>query len=436
MLLTRYFHWASGFDKSFYNCDTNEEFVSFQCKLFSSLVDNENTYNMDENTNSTNSNNAVLEFIHPETGCEIVLVGVIHGSTVSANDVQAAIQSSSSNSNPTDVVVLELCSCRFADMKRGTVAQQQQQQQQQGFNLSVKPKSRGEKFLNSSKKLSNLVAITAKKKGLPSAAAALLIGGVSLLQAALSGFTPGLEFITAIEEVEKLNPQGCDIILADRDVTETLSRFAQLPSVSFRYFRDIIVDRKTEKVKDESKSLMRAIFGDTSIPHQIKLGTAMTNSQEMRNDVFKLTVPPAIIMTVAANTIGSFTSSPMQAFADSSVSGADFLSDKSSFSLLQSSYLINDFIIDFGVSSVILIIFYLFVALPSTQVIISERDEFLANGIEAACRVASESKDDNENDLAFSYPSSHKVVAVLGMLHLNGVAARLLTDSLEAKTSS
>ena len=50
--------------------------------------------------------------------------------------------------------------------------------------------------------------------------------------------------------------------------------------------------------------------------------------------------------------------------------------------------------------------------------------------------MASESKDDNENALAFSYPSSHKVVAVLGMLHLNGVAARLLTDSLEAKTSS
>ena len=58
--------------------------------------------------------------------------------------------------------------------------------------------------------------------------------------------------------------------------------------------------------------------------------------------------------------------------------------------------------------------------------IVSERDELLANGIEAACKEAVKKSRDNSN-------SPGRVVAVLGMLHMNGVAARLLAGGFEEK---
>ena len=64
-------------------------------------------------------------------------------------------------------------------------------------------------------------------------------------------------------------------------------------------------------------------------------------------------------------------------------------------------------------SLLILSFFYLGIALPAVKVIVTERDDILTQGIQEACQKAGE---------------GGKVVAVLGMLHINGVAKRMLSE--------
>ena len=80
---------------------------------------------------------------------------------------------------------------------------------------------------------------------------------------------------------------------------------------------------------------------------------------------------------------------------------------------------------DLGLTSFTLDLFYVFLALPSMKVIICESDDQLANSIISACDFVSEKKylknmaiDDNMN-----VKPSGRVVTVLGMLQINGVAA-------------
>jgi hypothetical protein len=68
----------------------------------------------------------------------------------------------------------------------------------------------------------------------------------------------------------------------------------------------------------------------------------------------------------------------------------------------------------------LLAIGYITVALPAARVVLRERDERLTAGIKQACRLAVQENSKN---------STPKVVAVLGLLHVNGVAQRLLSSS-------
>lgn len=54
-------------------------------------------------------------------------------------------------------------------------------------------------------------------------------------------------------------------------------------------------------------------------------------------------------------------------------------------------------------------------------IIISERDEYLAKAIDEACRSVSEKDHDNDDDMR-----EKKVVAILGLIHVNGVAKKLV----------
>jgi pheromone shutdown protein TraB len=55
---------------------------------------------------------------------------------------------------------------------------------------------------------------------------------------------------------------------------------------------------------------------------------------------------------------------------------------------------------------------YFGLVLPAVRIILTERDEILTEGIKASCRRAGK---------------GGRVVAVLGLLHVNGVAQRMLT---------
>jgi hypothetical protein len=70
--------------------------------------------------------------------------------------------------------------------------------------------------------------------------------------------------------------------------------------------------------------------------------------------------------------------------------------------------------------------------LPATRIVISERDDQLARGIDAACHVAAANANAaklSNNGHDTSEPP--RVVAILGLLHVNGVAQRLLQDTTE-----
>ena len=69
---------------------------------------------------------------------------------------------------------------------------------------------------------------------------------------------------------------------------------------------------------------------------------------------------------------------------------------------------------DIGMSTVVLILAYIYIALPAAKLILFERDEQLANGIQSACQIASEQQKDC------------RVVAVVGLLHVNGIVHKLL----------
>ena len=85
----------------------------------------------------------------------------------------------------TDAVILELCAPRYADMRR------------EMMNRSEVEALTGKRKRNGGfRKFVNLVDATRRKKGLSSAIATFVLGGVSLMQTALSGFEPGLEFVS------------------------------------------------------------------------------------------------------------------------------------------------------------------------------------------------------------------------------------------------
>jgi len=101
-----------------------------------------------------------------------------------------------------------------------------------------------------------MVTKTMQSRGWLTGVDAAVLGGVSRIQTALSGFDPGLEFITAIEYVMEQNRTGsggvrpdtsnntrsgkrsCDLVLADQSVDETLRRVGSLPSESWKMWLD------------------------------------------------------------------------------------------------------------------------------------------------------------------------------------------------------
>lgn len=73
----------------------------------------------------------------------------------------------------------------------------------------------------------------------------------------------------------------------------------------------------------------------------------------------------------------------------------------------------------------ILAIGYISVALPAARVVLRERDEQLTAGIQQACRLAVQQQQNGSKNKT----SVPKVVAVLGLLHVNGVAQRILSSA-------
>lgn len=341
-----------------------------------------------------------IEFVEPESQCKVILLACLHGSSSSASDVTMIMQD-----QHTDVVVLELCASRLADLRRSD----------SNSTLNSQPTA-VQRFIT-------MLAKTKEKKGLPTAIAAFVLGGASGLQTALSGNKPGLEFTTALDFA--MNSPGCDLVLADQSVEETLRRIGSLPSISLSMMKDFL------KTLDWSKSyghdcstLKTAIFGDTSMNdhddnsnnnNQLQLGNFMLRNQEVIQELVQLTLPPLFLAGVTAKVIVSLLGNILNPLDFQSINAFAYVPDIDLSTEEMSRIILNE--LSELVSSVAVIsIGFILLALPAARVILRERDEFLERGIRTACQ------------LAASKSPQGRVVAILGFLHVNGVAKRLLQN--------
>jgi hypothetical protein len=336
------------------------------------------------NPTTQSSTTSFVELVEPETNCKVILLGCLHGSQSSASDVQSLIDEN------VDAVVLELCASRFDDLKRlPSIAQRTKPT----FSHYV-----------------SMVIRTCEKKGWTTGAAAAVLGGASGLQTALSGFEPGLEFTTALEQASL---HKSNVILADQTVDETLRKVGTLPSISLKMLT-------TSFPWKESQALQDAVMGDALFePYQVNMGKVLTRNDSVRQDLIKLTLPPLLLAQAVAICVQTVLSHFMGPVETAHIDYWSIMMDTSMNPIdLWNSVGIN-VVMDTASSILVLGLGYVAVALPATRIILCERDDQLTAGIRAACRTS---------------PNGGRVVAVLGLLHVNGVAKRLLTPS-EKKTS-
>lgn len=310
---------------------------------------------------------------------EVVLVGCFHGSQSSAADVQRIIRE-----RPTQTVALELCASRFADLRR----------------TAEKNTNTAEEQLPWLTRWWNMIETTTQTRGLSSGLAAAVLGGFSGVQVALSGLEPGLEFTKAVESAE-----GVDIVLADQDVDETLHRIGQVAQVSLQLAQDFLQQGWSESYGPCASTLATALVGRPNNAPSVQLGSFLTRSVDAVRDVVRLTVPPFLLLQSIVFAADALMESILRPLRDASWYTPSTLATSD-----------EKWGIWFAVNVLIVFAGYLVVALPAVKIVLQERDLCLADGIREACRQAG---------------PDGRVVAVLGLLHVNGVAKLLEESSME-----
>jgi len=384
----------------------------------------------------TASEKCAVELIDPETGCHVVLLGCFHGSQSSAVDVERYL----STSSLTDVVVLELCASRFADLRRDFYNRQQNQQQQKSPERGDSEVSNDTVMDESSTerrswwtRFATMVQKLSATRGLSTGAAAAVLGGVSGLQTALSGLEPGLEFSTALRMVSN---KDMDIILADQNVDETLDRIGKLPQIAVQLWQEFTSSADSQSsgwegsFGKEASALGTALLGDkTNQDFQIGLWEFLTRSKASVQDLIRLTLPPFGLLLVINKLVVELSMLVLGAGSDvPAASESVLVSDAASPLLSILEFLQMDTLVSLAAvgafNAALVGVFYMGVALPAVRVVLRERDDRLAEGIRAACQLAVQKQKESS-----SSKESGRVVAVLGFLHVNGVALRLLTPT-------
>ena len=343
-----------------------------------------------------------MTLTEPITGCEVVLVGCFHGAPSSAADVEACLPHAH---DVNTVVVLELCATRFADLRRDM---ERQERSTTSPPAATTP--------NPLARFARSIRHTIASRGLSTGVAAALLGGVAGLQTSLSGLQPGLEFRTAVAHVRESNNNG-DIILADQPVEETLDKVGRLWSRSVALWKKCFQQGWGASFGREATALARAVGlpGSSSSNNNnnnnnndasfepLNLWSFGTRSPDAIRDVLRLIVPPVLLLQCFVTVVHAVASG----WGDDGLTPKNYLGDDPQ--ALTASLVV------FVVNALLLGVGYLSVALPAVQVILRERDTCLTTGIRAACRLASSSGD-----------KPGRVVAVLGLLHVNGIAQQLL----------
>jgi len=351
-----------------------------------------------ENNNALSSTKSYVEIFDPRTNVNVVLLGCLHGSLSSSEDVRYLM-----DSQTTDAVVLELCDARVGDFRREPVDE---------YTMNT--------FLEDMKEFWEMAQMTSRKKGPFAATATLLLGTMSLLQTNLSGFRAGLEFAVALD-IAKEKP-SCDVFLADQKIEDTMERIANLPAISLEMI-------KNNTIGVEAKLLKTALFGDQMLPKstQVNMPQVMVRSKRAITDLARLTLPPIVISTffllsifLAVNYLPFFQELQDLVLAEQLLiddnSYNELMTNAASSGVDQQLEIALRILSSILTESLALAIGFLFVTLPAAKAIITERDVVLADGIRGAC----------ENVSSSGEKEARRIVVVLGLLHVNGVSKQLL----------
>ncbi|CAB9497135.1 expressed unknown protein [Seminavis robusta] len=368
-----------------------------------------------------------IELIDPETGCEVVLIGCFHGSPSSANDVEREILAVP---HP-DAIVLELCASRFADLRRAA----------DNSTMEAKDTNTPPRLI----RFLQVVRDTARTKGLSTGVATGILGGVSGLQTALSGFTPGLEFTTALElsqqqQQSTTNPKHCDIILADQVVDVTIEKVGKVPRLAQNMMEEVLsCSTSLEQTQwgQMAAALQTALVGNPTLgsQYQINVGQVMTRNMAVILELSRLLFPPILLTQIALTVVNEFIFPLPQEQGETMMTMITDEGVQPMVPLIPSPLAIDplayalDALPHVAILTFMLTFSYSFLAVPVTKVILAERDDQLTRGIQAACRLAKKDSNASSQQQSPDNDSSPgRVVAVLGLLHLNGVAQRLLNS--------
>jgi hypothetical protein len=356
------------------------------------------SHDVDEHSKNKSLSKCSITLVEPTTGCEVVLVGCFHGSPASAHDVAATL-----SSRPPNVLVLELCPDRFATIR------EQAQMNARNTRPSVKPSQS---------------AWSSKRGDWALRGVDALLRFVSRAQSTFfSGLEPGLEFVTAVRSCP-----NSDIVLADQPVHETLYKLSRVPrGLLWNHGSNRPSDDGNSSPLQETMALLSALFGSSEVRssgyHPVNLIEFGMRTRQAQAELLQSVVLPLILCA------GTILTLPALNAARGVDSGAqsDYALDFSlnhHGSLLSSSSLIL-----LAINVALVLTFYMGLVVPVVRVVLRERDDCLARGILAACQVAASANapDEDEND----QPASRRVTAILGLLHVNGVAQRLLCDNNE-----
>jgi len=375
----------------------------------------------DARSSTSSSSKSYLTFNHTQTNTEVTLIGCLHGSSSSAKDVSDVLRQS-----PTDVVVLELCPTRYKDLMRDM----HRRRECESDNGSNAMRNNGDYF--------GMVKKTIEARGISTGIAAAVLGGASGISNTLSGFEPGLEFITAMAYVDSCSNSsdgdaqlnavrvasgGCDVILADRTVDETLRRVGALPSVSLQMLQEYSDSglNWNKAYGIDADVLANALSGKGN--EQLDMGKALFRNKDMMTDLARITLPSFAFVTVANNMLWNMLNvmADTPAFASDDNYASIMMDLSATMSFRDWGLLATDVSMEFISSAFLLFLGYVLVALPTARLILTERDDQLAKGIEDACKVAAGKYSSNE-----SSNNGGRVVAILGFLHVNGVAKKMI----------
>ena len=364
-----------------------------------------------------------IEMKHEETNTRIILLGCLHGSPSSSKDVEQLL-----SDGQTDAVVLELCQSRF-DILTQYMATREEEKLELGSsrrNSSTKTKT----VALDETQVSNVLETTTDFG--TDVATTILTTITALSGSFSSSFQTGLEFITAIDNVDKQNNKfhqqlgsntsKCEIVLGDRAVDQTLERMGSLPSLSFEmltnFFKKGFNWDQTYGI--DASVISNAISGDKDLKQmgfkQLDMGKVLFRNKDVMIDMIRLILPSVILVQFIAVALNVY----LAAIHGSNTSIGDILIDMVSFSDIDWSKMFVFLYASGSAFAQVIFLAYMAVALPASRIIISERDEYLAKAIDEACRSVSEKDHDNDDDM-----KEKKVVAILGLIHVNGVAKKL-----------